>query len=212
MKSKSIAAIVTLFCILATAIGAYLLGGIDRQQLQQLLQDLGIWAPVIYIFIYIFATIFILPSTPLNLSGGAIFGTFWGTVWTTIGAVLAALISFLFSRTIGRDLMKHKLGNQWQNLDREISRGGLFYVIALRLLPLIPYGIINFAAGLTAIKFRDYFFGTLLGTVPGILPFVMMGAGLTALKQGDVFPLLVSLTLAGMLVATATWYRQRSKL
>jgi uncharacterized membrane protein YdjX (TVP38/TMEM64 family) len=212
MKSKSIAAIVTLFCILATAIGAYLLGGIDRQQLQQLLQDLGIWAPVIYIFIYIFATIFILPSTPLNLSGGAIFGTFWGTVWTTIGAVLAALISFLFSRTIGRDLMKHKLGNKWQNLDREISRGGLFYVIALRLLPLIPYGIINFAAGLTAIKFRDYFFGTLLGTVPGILPFVMMGAGLTALKQGDVFPLLVSLTLAGMLVATATWYRQRSKL
>ena len=210
MKSKTTILAIALFCIIATVIGVYLIGGINQQQLQRWLQQMGIWAPIIYIIIYSIATIFILPSTPLNLSGGAIFGSVWGTVWTSIAAVLAAVLSFGFSRTIGRKFVEQKLAGKWQSIDREMEQGGFFYMFAIRLLPLIPYGMVNFAAGLTSIKFRDYFFGTLLGTVPGILPFVMMGAGLTALKQtGDVLPILVALALVGMLVGTATWYRRR---
>ncbi len=170
---------------------------------------MGAWAPVLYIIIYSIATICILPSTPLNLTGGAIFGSVWGTVWTSIAAILAAVLSFAFSRTIGRNLVAQKLAGKWQKIDLEMERGGFFYMFAIRLLPLIPYGIVNFTAGLTSIKFRDYFLGTLLGTVPGILPFVMMGAGLTALKQGDIFPLLIASALTGILVGTATWYRRR---
>jgi uncharacterized membrane protein YdjX (TVP38/TMEM64 family) len=211
MKSKTTILAIALFCIIATVAGIYLLGGINQQELQLWLQKMGVWAPIIYIFIYSIATILILPSTPLNLSGGAIFGSVWGTIWTSIAAVLAAVLSFWFSRTIGRKLVEQKLAGKWQSLDREMEQGGFFYMFAIRLLPLIPYGMVNFAAGLTSIKFRDYFFGTLLGTVPGILPFVMMGAGLTALKQkGDVLPILVALALIGMLVGTATWYRRRT--
>ena len=211
MKSKTIILAIGLFCIIATVIGVVLLSGIDRSQLQLWLQQMGIWAPVLYILIYSIATICILPSTPLNLTGGAIFGAVWGTVWTSIAAILAAVLAFGFSRTIGRSLVERKLAGKWESIDREMQQGGLFYMFAIRLLPLIPYGIVNFAAGLTSIKFRDYFLGTLLGTVPGILPFVMMGAGLTALKQGDVLPLLVGLALTGMLVGTATWYRRRTR-
>jgi uncharacterized membrane protein YdjX (TVP38/TMEM64 family) len=210
MKSKTTILAIALFCIIATVAGIYLLGGINQQQLQLWLQQMGVWAPIIYILVYAIATIFILPSTPLNLSGGAIFGSVWGTVWTSIAAVLAAVLSFGFSRTIGRKVVEQKLAGKWQSLDREMEQGGFFYMFAIRLLPLIPYGMVNFAAGLTSIKFRDYFFGTLLGTVPGILPFVMMGAGLTALKQGNVVPILVALALIGMLVGTATWYRRRT--
>ncbi len=210
MKSKKLIVAIGLFCIIATVVGIYLIGGINQQQLQLWLQKMGIWAPILYILIYSIATICILPSTPLNLSGGAIFGSVWGTVWTSIAAILAAVLSFIFSRTIGRDLVRQKLAGKWEKIDREMHQGGFFYMFAIRLLPLIPYGIVNFAAGLTAIKFRDYFFGTLLGTVPGILPFVMMGAGLTALKQGNVLPLIVALALTGMLVGTATWYRRRT--
>jgi uncharacterized membrane protein YdjX (TVP38/TMEM64 family) len=209
MKSKTTILAIALFCIVATVVGIYLLGGINQQQLQLWLQQMGMWAPIIYILVYAIATIFILPSTPLNLSGGAIFGSVWGTVWTSIAAVLAAVLSFGFSRTVGRKFVEQKLAGKWQSLDREMEQGGFFYMFAIRLLPLIPYGMVNFAAGLTSIKFRDYFFGTLLGTVPGILPFVMMGAGLTALKQGNVLPILVALALIGMLVGTATWYRRR---
>ena len=211
MKSKTIILAIGLFCIIATVIGIVLLSGIDRSQLQLWLQQMGIWAPVLYILIYSIATICILPSTPLNLTGGAIFGAVWGTVWTSIAAILAAVLAFGFSRTIGRSLVERKLAGKWESIDREMQQGGFFYMFAIRLLPLIPYGIVNFAAGLTSIKFRDYLLGTLLGTVPGILPFVMMGAGLTALKQGDVLPLLVGLALTGMLVGTATWYRRRTR-
>ena len=211
MKSKTIIIAIGLFCIIATVIGIVLLSGIDRSQLQLWLQQMGMWAPVLYILIYSIATICILPSTPLNLTGGAIFGAVWGTVWTSIAAILAAILAFGFSRTIGRSLVERKLAGKWESIDREMQQGGFFYMFAVRLLPLIPYGIVNFAAGLTSIKFRDYFLGTLLGTVPGILPFVMMGAGLTALKQGDVLPLLVGLALTGMLVGTATWYRRRTQ-
>ena len=211
MKSKAIILAIGLFCIIATVIGIALLSGIDRSQLQLWLQQMGIWAPVLYILIYSIATICILPSTPLNLTGGAIFGAVWGTVWTSIAAILAAVLAFGFSRTIGRSFVAQKLAGKWESIDREMQQGGFFYMFAIRLLPLIPYGIVNFAAGLTSIKFRDYFLGTLLGTVPGILPFVMMGAGLTALKQGDVLPMLVGLALTGMLVGTATWYRRRTR-
>ena len=211
MKSRTTIIAIGLFCIIATVIGIVLLSGIDRSQLQGWLQQMGMWAPVLYILVYSIATICILPSTPLNLTGGAIFGSVWGTVWTSIAAILAAVLSFIFSRTIGRKLVEQRLAGKWESIDREMQQDGFFYMFAIRLLPLIPYGIVNFAAGLTGIKFRDYFWGTFLGTVPGILPFVMMGAGLTALKQGDVFPMLVGLALTGMLVGTATWYRRRTR-
>ncbi len=211
MKSKATIIAIALFCIIATVVGIYLLGGINQKDLQLWLQKMGMWAPIIYILIYSIATICILPSTPLNLTGGAIFGSVWGTVWTSIAAILAAMLSFGFSRTIGRNLVEKRLAGKWQSIDREMHQGGFFYMFAIRLLPLIPYGLVNFAAGLTSIKFRDYFFGTLLGTVPGILPFVMMGAGLTALKQGDVFPMLIALALTGILVGTATWYRRHNR-
>jgi uncharacterized membrane protein YdjX (TVP38/TMEM64 family) len=210
MRSRITVVAIALVCIIATIVGIYLLGGINQQELQLWLQKMGVWAPILYILIYSIATICILPSTPLNLSGGVIFGSVWGTVWTSIAAILAAVLSFAFSRSIGRNFVEKKLAGKWQSIDREMHHGGFFYMFAIRLLPLIPYGMVNFAAGLTSIKFRDYFLGTFLGTVPGILPFVMMGAGLTALKQGDVLPLLVALALIGMLVGTATWYRRRT--
>ncbi len=210
MKSRTTIIAIGLFCIIATILGVVLLGGIDRQQLQIWLQQMGIWAPIVYILVYTIATLCILPSTPLNLTGGAIFGSVWGTVWTSIAAILAAVISFWFSRTIGRKFVEQKLAGKWEAIDREMHQGGLLYMFAIRLLPLIPYGIVNFAAGLTSIKFRDYLIGTLLGTVPGILPFVMMGDGLEDLKHGHVLTILVSLALAGMLIGTATWYRRRT--
>lgn len=209
MKAKSSAILLLIFCIVVTAIGFYVLGGIEPEQIQVWLERAGIWAPIIYILLYTIGTLLILPSTPLNLSGGAIFGLWWGTLWTTVAAIIAAMVAFGFTRTIGREWVAQKLAGRWEAIDAEVQQGGLFYMFAIRLLPLIPYGIVNFAAGLTGIRFRDYTIGTLLGTVPGVLPFVMMGSGLQALSQGDVLPILGALTLTGILVGGATWYRRR---
>lgn len=193
-----------------TGLAVYLLGGIDPKQLQVWLDQAGIWAPLIYIALYTVATILVLPSTALNLTGGAIFGPWLGTLWTSVAAIIAAVVAFAFTRTVGRDVITQRLAGRWQAMDAEIRQGGLFYMFAIRLLPIIPYGLVNFAAGLTSIRFRDYLLGTVLGTVPGILPFVMLGSsGLQAMRTGNVLPLMGSLGLTGLLVGGATWYRRR---
>jgi uncharacterized membrane protein YdjX (TVP38/TMEM64 family) len=171
-QNKRNIAILFIFCLVTTVAGVYLLGGVKPAQIKAFLESLGIWAPVIYILLYIVGTLFLLPSTPLNLTGGALFGVFWGTFWTALGAILAAIISFAF----------------------------------------IPYGLVNFAAGLTSIKFKDYLIGTILGTIPGIFPFVMMGSGLNQLHNGNIIPLLSGSGLVGVLVGVATWYRRRRTL
>jgi uncharacterized membrane protein YdjX (TVP38/TMEM64 family) len=216
---KTIALLVTLFCLGLTLAGAYWLGGLERHLVEAWLGQIGFWAPLLYVLLYGIATFLLFPSTPLNLSGGAVFGIWWGTAWTTLGAVVAAVICFWFSRTIqqsrhfmnGRELIQSRFAGRWQEFDRELAAGGVFYMVAIRLLPLLPYGLVNFGAGLTRVKFRDYLWGTLLGTTPGLLPFVMMGAGLTELRRGTLWPFLLSSTLASLLIAGATWYRRHRK-
>jgi uncharacterized membrane protein YdjX (TVP38/TMEM64 family) len=182
LNFKSGIFLLTVFCIVVTALAVYLLGGINTTQLQAWLKHVGIWAPIIYVALYTVATVLVLPSTPLNLTGGAIFGPWLGTLWTSIAAVIAAVVAFAFTRTVGRQIIAQKLAGRWQAMDAEMRLGGLFYMFAIRLLPLIPYGLVNFAAGLTSIRFRDYLLGTMLGTVPGVLPFVMLGSfGLQAI-------------------------------
>lgn len=209
LNCKSGVLLLTIVCLLATGLGIYLLGDIDQEQLQVWLKQAGLWAPVIYIILYTVGTILVLPSTPLNLSGGAIFGAWWGTLWTSIAATIAAVVAFAFTRTVGRQVMARKLAEHWEAMDAEMRQGGLFYMFAIRLLPIIPYGLVNFAAGLTSIRFRDYLVGTVLGTIPGVLPFVMMGSGLKAIGKGDILPLMCAFALTGLLVGGATWYRRR---
>ncbi|PSN15105.1 TVP38/TMEM64 family protein [filamentous cyanobacterium CCT1] len=200
-------------CLLATAIGIYLVGAIQPEQLELMLQEAGVWAPIAYMATYVAATVLILPSTPLNLAGGAIFGPWLGTLWTSIAAVVAAVIAFIFTRTIGRDIVSKRIAGRWQALDAEIQIGGSFYMFAVRLQPVIPYGLVNIVAALTSIRFKDFLIGTALGTVPGIFPFVLLGSfGLKAIKTGEFLPLLFALSLLTLLVISSVWYYRRRTL
>jgi uncharacterized membrane protein YdjX (TVP38/TMEM64 family) len=202
--------LLTLFCLVATGIMVHGLGIVGIEQFQTWVRNAGAWAPLIYVVLYVVSTILILPSTAFNLMGGAVFGPWMGTMWTSVGAILAAIATFAFTRTVGRKMVARHMGGRWQALDAELRQGGIFYMFAVRLIPVMPYGLVNFAAGLTSISFKNYLIGTTLGTVPSVLPFVLLGSsGLKALQTGDVLPLLVALALTGMLIAGSTWYRRR---
>lgn len=202
--------LLTIICIVATGVTIYLLGGIESAQIQAWLNSVGIWSPIIYIALYVIATILVLPSTVLNLTGGAVFGAVWGTLWTSLAAIIAAIVAFTFTRTVGREIVAKRLSGRWQAMDAEVRQGGLFYMFAIRLVPIMPYGLVNFAAGLTSISFKDYILGTTIGTVPSVLPFVLLGSsGLKALNTGDVLPLIGALALTGILVGGVAWYRRR---
>ncbi len=202
--------LLTIICIVATGGAIYLLGGIESAQIRAWLSSVGIWSPIVYIALYVVATVLVLPSTVLNLTGGAIFGAVWGTLWTSLAAIIAAIVAFTFTRTVGRETIAKRLSGRWQAMDAEVRQGGLFYMFAIRLVPIMPYGLVNFAAGLTSISFKDYVLGTTIGTVPSVLPFVLLGSsGLKALHTGDVLPLVGALALTGILVGGVAWYRRR---
>ncbi len=209
LSSKRFVFLLTFVCFFLTALVMHLLGGIKPEQLQEWLKQAGIWAPAVYIVLYIVATVLVLPSTALNLTGGAIFGLWFGTLWTSIAAITAAMVSFAYSRSFAPKVLVKKFGSSCRVMDAELLRGGVFYIFAIRLLPIIPYGLVNFVAGLTSVSFKDYFLGTVLGTIPGVLPFVLLGSsGLKALRTGDILPLMGALGLIGMLILGATWYRR----
>lgn len=169
----------------------------------------GIWAPLIYVVCYSIATALILPSTVLNLAGGALFGTLWGLIWTSLAAILSAVLTFWVTRKWVRNWVQHRLDLRWKSLDSEVREGGIFYLLAVRLLPVIPYGIVNYSAGISSVRFYDYLIGTSLGTVPGLLPFVMLGSsGVEAVTTGQAWHILLPLTLIGLLIAVTTWYKR----
>jgi uncharacterized membrane protein YdjX (TVP38/TMEM64 family) len=212
-KSQLLWILLAVVCLLLTWLSVRALGGYQPAQLQALIQQAGAWGPLGYIVLYGVGTLALLPSTPLNISGGLLFGPWWGIVWTSVGAIAAAAIAFGFSRTVGRPTMERRLAGRWQTMDAEIRRGGLFYMFAIRLIPVMPYGIVNFAAGLTSIRFRDFLIGTILGTVPSVLPFVLVGSSsFKALSTGNLWPLLGALGLTGALVLFSTWFKAKRRI
>jgi uncharacterized membrane protein YdjX (TVP38/TMEM64 family) len=212
-KQQLLWVLLAIACILITLAGLHVLGGYKPEFLQASIAKAGMWAPVLYILAYTVGTLTLLPSTPLNVSGGLLFGPWFGILWTSLGAIIAAAIAFLFSRTIGRQSIERRMAGRWQRMDAEIQRGGLFYMFAIRLVPIMPYGIVNFAAGLTSIRFRDFLIGTFLGTVPSVLPFVLIGSSsFKALSTGNLWPLMGALGLTGGLVILTTWIKSRGRL
>jgi uncharacterized membrane protein YdjX (TVP38/TMEM64 family) len=185
------------------------LAGFDAEWLGAALQRAGAWAPVLFVLCYALATSLLLPATPLNLLAGAVFGPAAGIALTSAGALAGAVADFALARSVGRRGVGERLAQRWPALGGELRRGGAWYVFAMRLLPVIPYGVVSYAAGVSTIRFRDYFWSSLPGTVLGILPFVLIGSsGVRVLQRGSVLPLAASLGAAGTLVLAARLYRR----
>ncbi|NJR69022.1 MAG: TVP38/TMEM64 family protein [Synechococcales cyanobacterium CRU_2_2] len=185
---------------------------LDPAWVEAFLARAGLWAPLAYVCIYVIATLLVLPSTVLNLLGGAVFGLGWGLVWTSLAALVAAVVGFVLARTVGQRWAKRRTQQTRAEQPRteQFADSGVVYLFAIRLLPLIPYGLVNFAAGLTPMRFRDYCLGTALGTVPGLLPFVWLGSsGRQAIQTGELWPLLGASASIGLLVLAAQGYKNR---
>lgn len=208
MRRKRIALLAAVaFAAAALAAGRFI--GFDAHLLGAALQRAGAWAPALFILCYALATSLLLPATPLNLLAGAAFGPLAGVLLASAGAHASAVANFALARSVGRRGAAERLTKRWPSVGAELRRGGAWYVFAMRLLPLIPHGVVSYAAGVSPIRFRDYFWSSLPGTVFGILPFVLIGSsGMRVLRQGSVLPLAGALCAAGVLVLAARLYRR----
>ena len=127
-------------------------------------------APVIFIALYAIATSLAIPGTLLSLAGGALFGFYWGTLFNLVAANIGANAAFLLARTLGRDGVRHLMGDDSRalgKLDSVVRKHGFQGLLTLRLVPLVPFNALNFGSGLMPLRWRTYATATLFGIVPG---------------------------------------------
>ncbi len=137
-----------------------------------------------FMAIYIVQTTLSLPGAAiLSLAAGAIFGSIMGTVYANIAATLGATLAFLVTRYLLRDIVLNKFGSKLEGMNRELETRGFSYLLFLRLVPVFPFFLINLAAGLTRLPLRTFFFGTMLGIIPGGFVYVNAGASLATIDS-----------------------------
>ncbi len=126
-----------------------------------------------------------IPGTPLTLLSGAVLGVFWGTIAAIIGNLIGAVIAFLIARYLLKNWVQKTLMKKYPKIneyENKLFSKGFYTVIFLRLVPLFPFNVLNFALGVTDVKFKDYFWGTAIGIIPGTIAFVYFGDSLKMLN------------------------------
>jgi uncharacterized membrane protein YdjX (TVP38/TMEM64 family) len=156
----------------------------NRQALLEYYADHQLVMVAGFMAIYIVQTALSLPGAAiLSLSAGAIFGSIMGTIYAVIAATIGATLAFLVTRYLLRDVVLNRFGSKLEGINKELETRGLNYLLFLRLVPLFTFFLINLAAGLTRLPLRTFFFGTLLGIIPGGFVYVNAGASLAAIDS-----------------------------
>ncbi len=146
---------------------------------------LGAWGPIFVALFYIVACVLFLPGSVITLGAGFLFGVPVGLASCWIGATLGACAAFLVGRTVARDWVSRKVeGNsKFAAMDAAVGREGFKIVALLRLSPVFPFNLLNYALGLTKVSFKDYFLATALGILPGGLMYIYFGSAARSLAD-----------------------------
>ena len=157
--------------------------------LQDTLRHQGAWGYLVYVALFIIATLCLIPGSLLVIAGGMLFGPLPGS-----------LLSFLIARWLGRDLLQRYVGHTaaFQAIERGIARSGCDFLILTRLVPLFPYNIQNYAYGLTAIPFWPFTLISAVTTLPGLVIYSVMASELA--REGVTLAFALKLSLAGGLL------------
>lgn len=133
-------------------------------------------APLVFLGLHVAASLFFVPRTLLALGAGLIFGMWWGTLWAALGSVAGAVAGFLAARYIHRGFVDRAGTTRLAALLARVDRGGWRVVALVRLVPVVPHSLTNYALGVTSLKLGVYAFGSLLGQLPLTIAYADLGA------------------------------------
>jgi len=203
-KDRKLKTIVSILIILTVAILGYRLGLVsklkDIKLMQQWIKSFGALSYLVYIIIYCFACVFMLPGAILTIVAGIAFGPIQGAIVALTGATCGAILSFLIAKYFFRDTIKSIMGNNliYKKIDNGFKENGASFLILTRLVPIFPFNLQNYAYGLTSIKISTYIFWTFLCMMPGAFIYAYMAGEIV--MQGISFNILIKFTVAGILL------------
>ncbi len=159
------------------------LDGLDR--LRGWIDGFGAAAPLVFVAIYVVATVAFLPGTPLSLLAGLVFGPVFGTLWAVVGATIGATLAFLVSRYAARGLVEGWTARDGRvkRLDEEVERQGWRMLLVTRLVPIFPFNLQNYAYGLTKIGLPTYVLLTAVCIIPGAAVYTFAAGSLASAGQ-----------------------------
>ena len=176
---------------------------LDLAALDAWLSGLGLLAPLAYLGLYAVGTIAFLPGALFALAGGALFGPVWGTLLNLVGATIVASLAFLIARYLAGGWVAALTGGRLKRLIDGVEAEGWRFVAFVRLVPLFPFNLTNYALGLTRISLRSYAITSFICMAPGAIAYTWLGhAGREALA-GDASAIRYGLLALGLLAAIA---------
>ncbi len=158
----------------------------DMAMLESGLRRMGWLAPLVFMLLYALAAVLFLPGSVLTIAGGALFGPVWGTLYNLTGATLGAMLAFLIARHLAGEWVARKAGGGLARLIAGVEAEGWRFVAFVRLVPVFPYNLLNYALGLTRIRLSHYVVTTYVCMLPGALAYTYLGyAGREAIAGGE---------------------------
>lgn len=178
-------------------------GKLDPALVESAMRDLGAWAPVGHVVLFALGTIVFLPGAIFGLAGGLLFGPFWGTILNLAGATLGATAAFVVGRFVAADWVRGRVGPRLQRLVDGVETEGWRFVAFVRLVPLFPFNLTNYALGLTRISLRDYVVASAICMLPGTLAFTWLGYAGREAAAGNATAIRYGLLALAVLAAMA---------
>lgn len=175
----------------ALVLGGIVLAILYREQfsaeaLNQWISEAGTAAPLLFMLLYTLGTVLFLPGSVLTLAGGALFGPLWGTLYNLTGATLGATLAFVIARYLAADWVERRSVGMVQRIKTGVEQEGWRFVAFVRLVPLFPFNLLNYALGLTRIRLLHYILASYLCMLPGAIAYTYLGyAGREAVAGGE---------------------------
>jgi uncharacterized membrane protein YdjX (TVP38/TMEM64 family) len=160
--------------------------------------EAGLWAPLLFLLVHCVVTVAPFPRTILTVASGVLFGSFLGLLLAMVATIVSAGIAFLLVRDAGADVVARRAPQRAVEWVRaRLDRRGLLAMISLRLIPAVPFSVMNYASGLSGVRLWAFLLGTFIGVLPGTLTVVVLG---DAAVGGNPPPALLAVSVAGALV------------
>jgi uncharacterized membrane protein YdjX (TVP38/TMEM64 family) len=172
------------------------------------LQDSGA-APLFVIGVYLIGGLAVFPVTLLIAATAFAFGPWRALVYSLLGCVTSAILLYGIGYLLGRETVARLTGPRLTRLNRLIARHGILAVVAIRMLPVAPYSIVNLAAGATRVPFRDFVFGSAIGMSPGVMGITLFEGQLEQMIRSPSLLTLVALAvILSLMLLAVTWLRR----
>ena len=174
------------------------------------------FSPILVPLAYVVLGLVSFPVTLMIMATIIVFGPWWGSLYAAVGVALSAVTVFLLGHVLGQNIVSRFSGSLINRINNRLSKSGLVAVITFRVIPVAPFSLINLVAGVSAISFRDFVIGTLIGIIPGIIAIALVADRLSeSLHQRDMssFALLFAVVafVGAVLVGLRKWLQHKKK-